>query len=292
MERKTMKMEKKWKEKIINKEQLNRQETRKERKYKRIRQPISWQNSEGIYHSFDSEITGQKEKMTGLHEGIGISGEKRMKEMFRLENSYGNIAIGSNKKKEAMIVVSQKREHNEKSTNRNQKELQMEQAKRKVSPKGEFLVNPGGEKEGATVYRVDVRMTEEKIIPQLKGFVNQEDNIMLEKRMPFLSSDRDKEEKKELGEQIREHREKDERMTADKLEKEKEYLQTMIQQKEEQERMTKRKIKFAWKKMQKTIHSDMEPIRRARRKEKIKIGNLEEETENITPYEEKQNPNS
>lgn len=257
----------------------NRQRTDREKKQRREQQPISWRNSEGIYHIHDKSLI-PTENMTGLYEGNSISGEKRTREIFRAENSYGNIAIGANQKKEAMVVVSQKREHNSTNTEGKQKELQIKRAKRKVSSRGNFFTNPGGEKDGAAAYQVDTNMKEQKVLSEIKKLAKSQDNIMFEKRMPFLSLDRDKEERKELREQIRKHREKNENTKADKLEKEKESLENIIQQKEEHERMMKRKMKFAWQKMQSITKMDIEQVRNKKKNMK-KIDNIEEEEKGI-----------
>lgn len=275
------------KQESISKDRKNKQNIKTEKEYKKISPPISWQFSEGMYHIFDAKPFLEKEKMTGLYEGREISNRQKMEEMFRLENSYGNIAFGANKKKEAIIVVSQKREHNEETTNENQKELQMERAERTVSSRGEFLQNQREEKEGAAAYHVDLKMCEQKIIPQLKDYTKKKENAMFEKRMPFLSLDRDIKDREELAEHIRVHREKGEKIAADRLEKQKERLQRTIQQKEEQEKIMKKRLKFAWKKMQRLSGDEIEQIHS--RKRKVKLGNLEEGAGEDVPVEKMSN---
>lgn len=278
MDRKQRERNQKKEKDITVKAKVNRQQAGREIQQGRGRQPISWRNSEGLYHIHEKPLAST-ESMTGLYEGNSISEKKRTREIFRAENSYGNIAIGVNQNKEAMLVVSQKREHNSVTTEGKKRELQTERAKRKRVSKGSFLTNPGREKDGAAAYQVDANMKEQKVLSVIEKMAKSQDNIMFEERMPFLSLDRDKRARKELREQIRRYREKKETTKADILEKEKQSLESIMQQKEEQERVMKRKIKSAWKKMQGITTMDVDQVR-GKKNNVEKIEDLEEEKGN------------
>jgi hypothetical protein len=249
--------------------------------------PISWRQSEAINHMYGENSLQIKEKTTGLYDRQNEKSSKTsMKEVFRAENSYGNIAVGANKKKEATVVVSQKREHNGKNTEEYQKNLHMERKRRKVSPVGDILTNNSQFKDSAWAYKGKTTLPVHKVFSEIKKHSQKEESRMLEKRMPFLSLERDKKQMQHLAGRIRASREKGDVADAYFLEKQKEALDQSMKEKEENERRLRKKIKFAWKKAEKVTGDDFERIRRS--------GNKKNETEEAeiteTPENNSDNP--
>lgn len=221
--------------------------------------PISWKQSEAIYHMHGENNLHTKDKMTGLYDKQKESSSNAaMKEVFRAENSYGNVAVGINKKKEAAVVVSQKREFHGKTTEEFQKNVHMERKRRKVSPIGEIFTNNSQFQDSAWAYKGKTHLPEHRVFAQLKKVKEQEGSRMLEKRMPFLTADKDKKQIVRLREQIRESLEKRQVEDRPLLEKQKETFMQEVQQKEENERMMRKKIRFAWEKAKKVSSDDFE----------------------------------
>lgn len=230
--------------------------------------PISWKHSEAIYHMYGENTLAVKERTTGLNDREHkVDSKENMREVFRAENAYGNIAIGANKKKEAAVVVSQKREHNEKTTQEHEKNLNMARKKRKVLPRGEVFTNNSKEKEGALVYQVNTKVPEQRVISEIKEYHKREESRMLEKRMPFLLLEQNKKQMVHLREQLRESYEKGDKVSADLLQWKKTNLQYEIQQKEQKEKTMQKKIKFVWEKARKAAADDFEMLKRSRHPE-------------------------
>lgn len=244
-------------------------ESEKERKM-----PASWKQSEAVWHLYGENCMETKEGMTGLYDRQSEgSSQTKMREVFRVANSYGTIAVGANKKKEGMIVVSQKREHNEKTTEEYEKNLHVERKRRTVSANGEFFINNNHSKNSAWAYKGKTKLSEKRVFDTIKMYNDKAESKMLEKRMPFLQLEKDKKNLVNLRKKMRERHEKGDKRNAQFLGKQKETLQQEIQQKEQNERLVRKKIKFAWEKAQKTITGDFEVRRRKREKEeKIKEG--------------------
>lgn len=246
--------------------------------HKKIRtEPISWKKSEAIQHMYGENSMDTKEKTTGLYDRQNEHlSNKKMKEVFRVANSYGNIAVGANKKQEAIVVISQTREHDEKTTEENQKMLHTERKKRETSSNGEILLNNSRLAESAWAYKGNTKVSEKRVIGEIKKYSEKEESKMLEKRMPFLLLEKDKKQIANLREQIRERYEKGDEVKRQILVKQKETLQHEMQQKEQNEKMMTNKIKFAWQKAQKIVDSDFD-IRKGRDgKEKKKQEDLTE----------------
>lgn len=273
-----LEQEKKWilkgkKEQAFRKkkQQMTEKENRQQKQA-----PVSWKNSEAIQHMYGENSMETKEKTTGLYDRLKEhSSEQKMREVFHAENSYGNIAVGANKKKEAMIVVSQEREHNGITTKEHQKKLNMERNKRKISPKGDFFTNNSHFDESAWAYKGKTELPDKKAFDEIKNYTEKEESKMLEKRMPFLLLEKDKKQMVNLQEQIRESHENGNKADARILEKQKETLQHEIRQKEENEKTMRKKIKFAWEKARKAMAEDFEMQKSSHHKEKEEENNLE-----------------
>lgn len=261
-------LEKERKKKHVSQRMSRKQGSQQKVQHKQEKQePISWKKSEAIQHMYGENSMETKEKTTGLYDRQSEhSSHSQMREVFRAGNSYGNIAVGANKKKEAVVVASQTREHNDKTTEENQKKLNMERKKKEISTNGEFLFNNSQLAESAWAYKGSTKISEKRVLDEIKEYGEREESKMLEKRLPFLGLEKDEKQMVHLREKIRERSEKGDEEGKSILEKQKETLQHEIQQKEQNEKMMQKKIKFAWQKAQKITSDDFE-LRRSSKKE-------------------------
>lgn len=260
------------KEKKINKlmEQKKEKQSETRKQQQRSSCPISWNASESILHMHGTNTLDTKERTTGLYDRENEKSENtKMKEVFRAENSYGNIAMGTNKKKEAMLVVSQKREQNGETTQEHEKNVHMERKKRIKAHFGEHFVNNSQKEESAWAYKGNTKKTEKKMWGEMKEFHKKSDSNMMEKRMPFLALEKEKKELVSLREQIREKYENGEKKEGEFLEKQKQILQQEIFRKEQNEKVIQKKLQLAWEKARKINADDFELKRTTGEREEI-----------------------
>lgn len=97
-----------------------------------------WTASEGIFHRHQfcqKETTGLRQKREEQTE------EKKMEEIFHIENAYGNIALGMNQRKEMAFVVSRKKYKNGPLVYKEQKELNQQRCKAWNHRRGSLQLN-------------------------------------------------------------------------------------------------------------------------------------------------------
>ena len=80
-----------------------------------------------------------------------------MREIFRVENSYGAISLGMNKKKETVLSVSRKKNMNGPTISRNQREVDEEMSYRWRGHAGDRELNRFNPVSSAFVLRSEVK---------------------------------------------------------------------------------------------------------------------------------------
>lgn len=111
-----------------------------------------WKASEGIFHRHQycqKEMTSLQQKREEQTE------EKRMEEIFHLENAYGNIELGMNRQKEISFVVSRKKYRNGPVASKEQKELNQQRCKAWNHRHGSLQLNPLQPEKGAYAFQLN-----------------------------------------------------------------------------------------------------------------------------------------
>lgn len=215
-------------------------------------QKQQWEQSEAVYHYHMHDTSAREHKkksVTGfLDQEKDGCGAGRMREIFKAENSYGVIAAGVSRKKEAVAVFSQKREHDGPVTKESQKNLRMERAKRQIMPAGNIYLNPDMEKEGAAAFVGKQEMPFQKAAGQIYRYADEKGSRMLEKRMPFLGLKQEREKAAKLDQLRRKSRETGDVRQAQMLEDQVQQLKSRITQQEQAQRQIMKKLRDAWKK--------------------------------------------
>lgn len=214
-------------------------------------------HSEALYHMHgmnDHQLRGQT---TGLDDRSRQKTEAgRMKETFRAENAYGNIAVGVNKKKKASVVMNQKKEHNGKTTKESEKNLHRDRQKREHDPAGNFYMNPDLQRDGVISFEADTALSEKKMLARIREYHRKQGSRMMEKRMPYLNLEEERRRRVEIAQQERESREQRGVFSAEIKEKQREKLQRQIVEHEQQERQMNKRISAAWRNARRISQGD------------------------------------
>ncbi|MBO4396262.1 MAG: hypothetical protein J5819_07950 [Eubacterium sp.] len=113
-------------------------------------------SSEGIWHE-RQDYTSQ-EPMGGLRQSREhYSDGGSMREIFRVENAYGTISLGMNRKKETAFVVNRKKNKNGVTVSRNQREVDEQMSYRWRGHAGDRELNRFNPVSSAFVLRSEVK---------------------------------------------------------------------------------------------------------------------------------------
>lgn len=243
---------------------------------------MPWERSEALYHIYGtgSKKSGSGHFMTGLHElKEAYPALGRMRETFKAGNSYGNIAMGANQKKEAVFVISQKREHNGPVVKEAQKNVHMGRKKREVLPNGTVYMNPDLKQQGALAFQARLSMPAGKALEQMKRYGAQKGSRMLEKRMPYLGLEKERVRLKKLEECRRESYEKGEKLQARQYGRQIQRMRSKISQQEQGEKQMMKNLRDAWQKAKKIPSRDFMTQMQAEETKQVQIedGQAEEE---------------
>lgn len=141
-----------------------------------------------------------REHLTGYrpHEQEGT---RRPRESGRLENSFGDIAVGTNRKKEVTVVVSRRRTQKGPAVREDEKVLKGDSARPINLARGNFQVNSHDGKKSAVGYRQSYKKNPCAMTGQMRGMMEGREQETVWKQAPFLSQKPEKEELKLLREQ-------------------------------------------------------------------------------------------
>ncbi len=243
---------------ISNGKQKGVQSSAKDRKRN---MPLSWKQSEGLLHRFGGNNLDMKENMTGFHQSEQDKQEShQVKESFRDENAFGNISVGSNKKKESYVVLSEKKSFQGKTLEEREKRLHMENHHTEYNPNGRFLTNTGKRDDGAWAFQGKSSMSENKILNKIEEDYQKNGSDMISEMLPFVNVKSEKESLTGLHEIKREYHS----ILSDKQKKDIDgqalELERNISRLEQLQRDVKKDLRFAWKKAE--INSKTDDIHR------------------------------
>lgn len=225
----------------------------------KLSQKQQWEQSEAVYHYHMKEKENRKTQphLTGFSDRErDVRKPGRMREIFKAENSYGTVAAGVSRKKEAAVVFSQKREHNGPAAAEPQKKLHMERAKREILPAGSMYLNPDMEQTGAAAFIGKKSLPVKKTAAQIQRYSEENTCPVICQRMPFLDLKKERAQAAVLERLRRRSRETGERVQTQLLDERAGQLRSRIAKKEQAQRQMMKKLREAWKKAQRMFPDD------------------------------------
>ena len=169
--------------------------------------------------------------------------QNRPRDMLNMGNSYGNVSVAANRKKEMLLTVSEKRRHNSETLDNDHKRLNGKRRRNVADPYGWAFTNSFNPVDSAFAFKTKKRQPARRILARIKQYVNTKGQDTVELTLPFLSLERDKNRLQRLinetGGAV--NRDKDLR----KLEREKERLSREVLQKEQMQRQFLKKLELS-----------------------------------------------
>lgn len=186
--------------------------------------------------SLNERHIGSGEKLTGY----AASEQERMsknnpKEVKRMENSFGLVAFGKNRKKEMVMAIAGKGNHRPTLPN-STKELEAESAVRLNRLSDHFYANSHDREESALAYKVSYNRSPRLMLERLKNMVAKQDVYMEKDILPFLREKAMKEQKKQLNELLRNFVEAGDKDGKERVEQALQELRENIKHREREEK--------------------------------------------------------
>lgn len=154
-----------------------------QKKKKRHPDYDAWKRSEGGLRIKSSVGAEQKKTLTGY--ASHQEKKDRLKESLRLENSYGTIAFGGDRRRGLAILVSEKRRHNSPAITEKEKQLRESRQVRRPLGNGRVITNPGGQREGAFMFSHHPGDSRFEIMERMKQYLAANEQESVQRMMPF-----------------------------------------------------------------------------------------------------------
>lgn len=161
------------------------------------------------------------------------------RELFSMQNSYNQLAVGTDKKGDMMVTGSAIRRHNDNTLEREAKQVEGSRRKQHPSRFGEFFTNPAKPDESAFAYRVERRMPEKRVLRMLYENARKHDMETHNDIMPFMDVQKEEETLSEMRQK-------------DVTESEKMAQEKKVRDEKDQEKRFLKNLKFARKKLNST----------------------------------------
>lgn len=191
--------------------------------------------SEGMLQVKSSQGREEKPQMTGYRP---LEGERdTAREALRLENSYGNIAIGGRSRRPE-IVVSEKRRHDSPMITARERELKASRERDRPWGRGKTAFNAGGQSEGAFAFRFDAGDSRVQVMESLKRYLAGHEQRTLAEMLPFIRTEQDDRQLRLLEQERRRLREKGGRPAARRAER------SLEQERRRQEEGRQQEVRF------------------------------------------------
>ena len=201
----------------------------------RLREADAKKNRDGADH-----LTGYRPREQ--------EGSTRPREAGRLENSFGDIAVGTNRRKELMIVVSRRRTQQGPMVREDEKTLRGESARRMERTRGNFSTNSHDKRESAVAYRQSSAKAPQMMLNQFRAMTERNQQQTVKKQMLFLSRETEKQELRELRSrelELRAQGDRDAKAQLRAIERRRQELRQILAEKETQERRMKQVLQKA-----------------------------------------------
>ena len=116
-----------------------------------------------------------------------IESENGVHEMSSIHNAYNNVSVGADKKGSIIISAGAKKRGNSPTLDNDKKRLRVSRAKRRACPSGEFLANSHDPVSGAFAFKADSKVSEKRMIRQIKEHSVRYGIKAVNDMLPFMS---------------------------------------------------------------------------------------------------------
>ena len=157
------------------------------------------QQSEAVFH-YKGEQKMPAEKLPGNYNPHWSERDEqtRPRKLFSMNNSYGNVSVAANRKREMTLAVSEKRRHNSETLDNDHKKLNGERRRSVVNPLGWAYTNSSSPADSAFVFKTKNIQPAKRVLAQINKYLVKNRQNVLETTLPFLSLARDKKILQEL----------------------------------------------------------------------------------------------
>ena len=160
-----------------------------------------WRTSEGRMREVPplSRREGE-DRLTGYEPHPAQEKKDRPREASRLSGSYGDLAVGVNRKKQLTLVVSRRRSREGPAATRDERALRASGARKMERVRGEFFTNPHDPERSALGFRSPDKPAPGRMLGQFQRMMHGREQEVLAEQVPFLDRRPEREELKALGE--------------------------------------------------------------------------------------------
>lgn len=231
-------------------------------KERRERQKDTMKQSEAVLHDRQIDDSNRQE-MTGWRPGEeDKSYETKVHEIMNLENSYGNIVLGVNRKQEYMFLVREKKRYHAPAIKAAQTTLEGGSKKVFSTHYGVYMTNSHDTKESAAAVKIPAQSAPDRLAGSLSLFTQARDQQGFKEMLPFTTMRTDREQIQMLEEKARDLREERTYRSAKEagqLEIELQGLRHTLWQKQQMQQKINKKLKAAIKRPSKWLDDKMLP---------------------------------
>ncbi|MEG1682716.1 MAG: hypothetical protein RR295_02720 [Oscillospiraceae bacterium] len=196
--------------------------------------PPAWRSSQGrMWETSAAPQKDGRDQLTGYRPG---EKEDRPRETGRLSGSYGDVAVGSNRKKELTLVASKRRSHAGPAATEDEKALRSDGSKKATPPAGNVRVNPHDETKSAVSTRISHQKQPTQLLAGFRRQQRKNEDGLLDEQLPFLNPEPEREALRQLTGQTQALRAQDGASPAlDAMERSKQRLRQELTEKAAQE---------------------------------------------------------
>ncbi len=230
-----------------------------EYKEKKREQPEPWRTSQGRLRQ--ARPTPKKE---GRDHQTGYEShpqeQDRPRESGRLESSFGNISVGSSRKKELTVVLSKRRRQEGLAVTEDERVMKAGGARRLKSASGNFFTNVADRESSAVAYRASHRKPPGHMLARFREMLAKHGPQALDEQVPFLDREPEQRELRTLTQQARTLREAREDAMLRQAENRKEELHQVLTEKKTQEGQLQQLLRKAQAESRKRAAGEWDPL--------------------------------
>lgn len=202
---------------------------------------FSWQQSEGILRKQEKKQFKRK-PLTGY---VPTNNEKdKPYEVMKLASSFGDIAIGTNKKKEILLLVSEKKQYDGETVSNGKKQVNMSHSNNVQEADYDCTTNNYNPTGSAVAYKSTIQKESTEVIKDIKESLGDAmQNTVATNLMPFVHQKKDEQKKQDLEELSRESADSKNHQMKAELDQEKKAMENRIVMKKQIENQVRESVK-------------------------------------------------
>jgi len=200
-----------------------------------------WERSEALWH-FRERYNRPEEKVPDHYEPHWSEeeGETKPREVWHGSNSYEDVSLAVNRRRELTLTVSEKRRHNHETLDSEHKQLKGKRRRTVAGPVGWAFTNSVNPKESAFAFKTRKIEPARRVIQQIRRYVDSRGQDTVERVLPFLHLDQDRQLLQRLRSDTGGVREEVQDLTG--LDRAKERLAREVMHKEQMQRQFMKKF--------------------------------------------------